>query len=118
MQTLMDLFHTFAERRQQPAFVNRTGVRRLAFSYEEIYDLSLRMARLLADKGVGPGDRVLLWGPNSSWWGIAFWGIIIRGAIAVPVDFMSDRERAETICALTEAKVVIQSRSQTGTNSS
>ncbi|HYS42387.1 MAG TPA: AMP-binding protein, partial [Geobacteraceae bacterium] len=65
---------------------------------------------LLADNGVGPGDRVLLWAPNTSWWGVAFWGIMARGAIAVPVDFMSDRERAETICGLTEAKLVVQSR--------
>ena len=110
MRTLIDLYETFEGRGTQTAFVNRTGVRRLNFSYGEIADLSLRMARLLADRGVGPGDRVLLWAPNSSWWAVAFWGIMARGAIAVPVDFMSDRERAETICDLTEARLVIQSR--------
>src|SRR5512136_3036057 len=100
MQTLLDLFETFGKRGAKTAFVNRTGVRRLEVSYGEFHDLSLKMARLLADKGVGPGDRVLIWGPNSSWWGVAYWGILLRGAVAVPVDFMSDRARAEMIMSL------------------
>ncbi len=110
MRTLIDLFGTFAGRGAKSVFVNRTGVRRFAFSYGVIHDLSMRMARLLADNGVEPGDRVLIWGPNSSWWGVAYWGIIVRGGVAVPVDFSSDRERAETIRLLTGAKLVIQSR--------
>jgi long-chain acyl-CoA synthetase len=110
MKTLADLFQTFEGRGKKTVFVNRTGVRRIAVSYGELSELSLRMAQLLAQKGVAPGDRVLLWGPNSSWWAVAYWGIIMRGAVAVPVDFMSDRARAEMIHKLTQAKVAIQSR--------
>jgi len=110
MQTLIDLFRTFEALGDKTAFVNRTGVRRLVVSYREFHDLALKMANLLAQKGVAPGDRVLIWGPNSSWWAIAYWGIIVRGAIAVPVDFMSDPARADSIRGLTNAKVVLQSR--------
>jgi long-chain acyl-CoA synthetase len=110
MQTLIDLFTTFETLGDKTAFVNRTGIRRLVVSYRELYDLSLKMANLLVQKGVGPGDRVVVWGPNSSWWAVAYWGIIIRGAIAVPVDFMSDIARAESIRSLTQAKCVLQSR--------
>src|SRR6185369_14682163 len=110
MQTLIDLFNTFEALGDKTAFVNRTGVRRLVVSYGELHALALKMANLLAQHGVAPGDRVLIWGPNSSWWGIAYWGIIIRGAVAVPVDFMSDLARADSIRQLTGAKVVLQSR--------
>ena len=110
MQTLIDLFKTFEALDDKTAIVNRTGVRRLVVSYGQFHDLALKMANLLAQKGVAPGDKVLIWGPNSSWWGIAYWGIIIRGAVAVPVDFMSDPARAESIRSLTKAKVVLQSR--------
>ncbi len=110
MKTLVDLFHTFAPLGDKTALINRTGVRRFAVSYRELSELSLKMANLLAQRGVAPGDRVLLWGPNSSWWGVAYWGIIMRGAIAVPVDFMSDRARAESIFGLTKARLVLQSR--------
>ena len=110
MQTLIDLFETFAALGDKTAFVNRTGVRRIKVSYQEFHDCALKMANLLAQGGVAQGDRVLIWGPNSSWWAVAYWGIIIRGAIAVPVDFMSDLARAESIRSLTKAKVVLQSR--------
>lgn len=110
MQTLIDLFETFEVRGDKTAFVNRTGVRRLVVSYGQFHELALKMANLLAQGGVAPGDRVLIWGPNSSWWAVAYWGIIIRGAVAVPVDFMSDLARADTIRSLTKAKIVLQSR--------
>jgi len=110
LQTLIDLFKTFEALGDKTAFVNRTGIRRLVVSYREFHDLALKMANFLAQGGVAAGDRVLIWGPNSSWWAIAYWGIIIRGAIAVPVDFMSDPARAESIRSLTRAKVVLQSR--------
>jgi len=110
MHTLIDLFNTFPALGDKTAFVNRTGVRRVVTSYSACHDLSLRMANLLAQRGVAPGDRVLIWGPNSSWWAIAYWGIVVRGAIAVPVDFMSDLARAENISRLTEAKIILQSR--------
>src|SRR5664279_609151 len=110
MQTLIDLFNTYEALGDKTAFVNRTGVRRIIVSYQEFHELALKMASLLAQGGVASGDRVLLWGPNSSWWAVAYWGIIIRGAVAVPVDFMSDLARADTIRNLTKAKVVLQSR--------
>jgi long-chain acyl-CoA synthetase len=110
MKTLIDLFTTFETLGDKTAFVNRTGVRRLAVSYLEFHTLALKMANLLAKSGIKPGDRVLLWAPNSSWWAVAYWGIIVRGAIAVPVDFMSDLARAESIRSLTKSEVVLQSR--------
>jgi long-chain acyl-CoA synthetase len=110
MQTLIDLFDTFQGLGDKTAFVNRTGMRRLVVSYRQCHELSLKMANLLAQQGVAPGDRVLIWGPNSSWWAVAYWGIILRGAIAVPVDFMSDVARADSIRGLTKAKIVLQSR--------
>jgi long-chain acyl-CoA synthetase len=110
VQTLIDLFGTFEALGGKIAFVNRTGIRRLVVTYREFHLLALKMANLLAQTGVTPGDRVLIWGPNSSWWAVAYWGVIVRGAIAVPVDFMSDLARADSIRGFTKAKVVLQSR--------
>lgn len=109
MQNLLDLFATFAGRGPKTAILHRTGVRRQHFSYGDLHRLSLCMNAWLAAHGVGKGDRVVLWGPNSPWWVVSFWGIMARGAIAVPVDFMSGRDRAETITSLTDAGLVIQS---------
>jgi long-chain acyl-CoA synthetase len=110
METLADLFATFAPRGERTALVYRTGVRRLVYSYAWLGDVGLRTAAWLGTQGVGAGDRVVLWGPNSPWWGAAFWGCVARGAVVVPVDFMSGRDRAQTITRLTGARLVLQSR--------
>lgn len=110
METLVDIFSLFHQRGDTTAFVYRTGVRRLSFTYPELHDLSLRMNRWLLSLSIAEGDRVVLWAPNSPWWAVAFWGLMARGAVAVPVDFVSGTDRAETIAELTGAKLVIQSR--------
>ena len=110
MQTLIDLFQSFPDQGTRNALIHRTGVRRLITTYGELYDSALRAASLLERHGVVPGERVLLWGANSPAWVIAFWGIIARGAVAVPVDFMSGRERAKSIAAATRSPLAFQSR--------
>ncbi|RNC68638.1 MAG: AMP-binding protein [Desulfuromonadales bacterium] len=110
MDTLSCLFASFEKWGDNTAIIYRTGVRRHTMTYRELYDLSLRMGQWLALQGVGVGDRVVLWGPNSPWWCVVFWGAVARGAVVVPVDFMSGTERATTIAGLTEAKLVVQSR--------
>ena len=110
MQTLIDLFATFVGQGDKPALIYRTGIRRLSCSYQRLDRRARQMNRWLAQQGIGAGDKVLLWAPNSPSWAVAFWGIICRGAIVVPVDFMSNQERAATIADLTGARLVIQSR--------
>ena len=110
MQTLIDLFRSFPHHGERTAFIHRTGVRRLITTYAELHESALRCASLLERHGVRPGDRVIIWGSNSPAWVIAFWGILARGAVVVPVDFMSGRERAETIAGLTRSSLIFQSR--------
>ncbi len=110
MQTLLDIFSLFEKRGSRPAFVYRTGVRRFVFTYQELDKLSRQTARLLEEKGINPGDRVLLWAPNSPWWAVAFWGIITRGAIVVPVDFISGKERALATKKASGSELIIQSQ--------
>jgi len=110
MNGLYDLLETFPMRDTRTAIIYRSGVRRLSISYGELYLLAGKMAALLEASGVGPGQKVLLWGPNHPLWAAAFWGIVARGAVAVPVDFMSGQERAESIAALSGAVLAVQSR--------
>src|SRR5512136_2382849 len=113
MQTLTDLLQSLPQWGAKPALVYRTGVRRFVCSYENLYRLALAMNSWLANQGIGRGDRVLVWGPNSPAWSIAFWGCIARGAVLVPVDFMSGGDRAATIASLTGTKLALQSRFKT-----
>ena len=108
MKTLIDLFKTF-ERRNEDVFVYRTGIRRFTFTYSNLYEFSLRMAQYFSEKGIKKGDKVAIWAPNSPSWAFSYFGILLIGAIVVPVDFVSGKNRAETIVNLSGAKFIIQS---------
>ncbi|MBU3936242.1 MAG: AMP-binding protein [Proteobacteria bacterium] len=53
--------------------------------YEEFYQKALDVAALLKERGIKKGDRVAILADNSPQWGIAYFGIVRLGAIAVPI---------------------------------
>ena len=55
----------------------------VTWTYGELRDVVTRIARVLVDEGVVPGNRVLLRAPNNAWL-VACWFAVLRvGAIAV-----------------------------------
>src|SRR6202012_5434158 len=56
----------------------------LEFTYAEFDAAASRVATLLKQAGVEPGDRVGVMLPNTPAFAIAFYGIMYRGAVAVP----------------------------------
>src|SRR6201991_1992859 len=58
----------------------------LRFTFAELDDAAARVATLLAQAGVEPGDRVGVMLPNTPAFAIAFYGIMYRGAVAVPMN--------------------------------
>jgi long-chain acyl-CoA synthetase len=56
------------------------------FSFAELDDAAARAATLLERAGVEPGDRVGVMLPNSPAFAIAYYGIMYRGAVAVPMN--------------------------------
>jgi long-chain acyl-CoA synthetase len=109
MNGLCDLLESFLKHGERTALIYRSGIRRRTCSYAELHLQAGKMAALLEASGVQPGDRVLLWGPNHPFWVVAFWGIVARGAVVVPVDFMSGQERAQSIADLSGALFAVQS---------
>ena len=69
-------------------YPNRTALRcdDLEFTYAEFDAAAARVATLLERAGVEPGDRVGLMLPNTPAFAIAFYGIMYRGAVAVPMN--------------------------------
>jgi long-chain acyl-CoA synthetase len=58
----------------------------LQLTFGEFHAAAARVATLLERAGVEPGDRVGLMLPNTPAFAIAFYGIMYRGAIAVPMN--------------------------------
>jgi len=96
LATLLDDFRRYG---RETAIVRYVGVRRRVTSYEEIARLAGRFAALLAGRRIGPGDRVVLWAENSAEWVAAFYGCMLRGVIAVPLDAYGTAEFAARVAA-------------------
>jgi long-chain acyl-CoA synthetase len=69
-------------------YPNRTALRcdDLQVSYAEFDAAAARVATLLERAGIEPGDRVGLMLPNTPAFAVAFYGIMYRGAVAVPMN--------------------------------
>lgn len=64
-------------------------------------------AGAFADLGVGKGDRVAVWAPNSAEWIIAAFGLLTAGGVLVPVNTRFRTEEAGDIIARSGAKAVL-----------
>src|SRR5882762_1300254 len=65
-KNLLNLFADFACFAGDAAVIQRRGYRREKLTYKELQAHALFWSHALAGRGVVPGDRVLLWGPNSA----------------------------------------------------
>ena len=70
----------------------RRGLRSVRWSYAEVAERACGFARELEARGVGKGERVLVWARNSPEWVAAFFGCALRGAVVVPLDVESAPE--------------------------
>jgi len=84
---------------RQIAIVRTRGVRRHAIPYGDLAVLAGRFSAELARRGIVPGDRVVLWGENSAEWVAAFFGCLLRGVLAVPLDAAGSPEFAARVIA-------------------
>jgi long-chain acyl-CoA synthetase len=104
LATLLDDFRRYG---RETAIVRHVGVRRRVTSYEEIARLAGRFAALLDGRGIGLGDRVVVWGENSAEWVAAFYGCMLRGVIAVPLDAYGTAEFAARVAADVRPSLVL-----------
>ncbi len=104
LATILDDFRRFG---REVAVVRYQGNRRRVTTYGELARLAGRFAALLAQRGIGPGDRVLVWGENSAEWIAAFHGCMLRGVLAVPLDAIGTVEFAARVAADVKPKLAV-----------
>jgi long-chain acyl-CoA synthetase len=107
---LVSLFAEFARYSRDTAVVQRRGYRREAWTYAKLAHVAFACEQELKERGVRTGDRVVLWGTNGAEWMAAFWGCLLRGAVAVPMDDGATVEFAGRVARETSAKLVIAAR--------
>ncbi len=77
--------------------VSHRGVRRYATSYGDLAQLAGRVSAELERREIRAGERVVLWGENSAEWIGVFFGCLLRGVIAVPLDAAGSTEFADRV---------------------
>src|SRR5947209_7415898 len=86
-ESLAEFFLTnFRAHRNERAYGQRCGYRTQWFTYGQVFEMARRFASNLASRGIGKGERVMLWGENSAEWVAAFFGCALRGVVVVPMD--------------------------------
>jgi long-chain acyl-CoA synthetase len=106
-QTLAEYPQLHLARKNEIAYVYRRGFRTLRWTYRQLGELAFRVARELEARDIGKGDRVLLWGENSAEWIASFFGCMLRGAIAVPMDRIAAPDFAQRVMSDVDAKLVV-----------
>ena len=104
LATLLDDFRRYG---REVAVVRYQGNRRRITTYGELARLAGRFAALLAQRGIGPDDRVLIWAENSAEWIAAFHGCMLRGVLAVPLDAHGTAEFAARVASDVNPKLAV-----------
>ncbi len=113
-------FTASAKRRGKNTAIIYLGSR---FSYSKLYELSEKFGQALIRIGVTPGQKVIIYLPNSIQWVAAWLGIQRAGGVCVPITpiytahdltYIANDSKAETIvCADTNFGYVKKSLSKT-----
>jgi long-chain acyl-CoA synthetase len=75
-------------------------------SYSALDEASARVAGLIAERGVGPGDRVGVMLPNVPYFPMAYYGILRLGAVVVPMNPLLKAREVQFYLEDPEAKLL------------
>lgn len=78
-------------------------------SFSEVEEEANKLANVLVDLGVEPGDRVALMIPNEPKYPVAYYGAIKAGAVATPLNLRMDPETLSYVVEDAGADVIVSS---------
>jgi long-chain acyl-CoA synthetase len=111
------MYETLTEhlRRQAAAQPERTAMINVAgdtiqkVTYGQFYEQASRVAGWLRQQGIGKPDRGLIIMENRPEWPLSYFGLLLAGGTAVPVDLQSRPEHLAYVLEQTQANVVFAS---------
>jgi len=104
--TLLDFFQDFASLDAE-FLIHDDGFQARRYSYREIAERARAFAAGLREQGIGPDEKIILYGENRPEWIIALWGCLLAGVIAVPIDYRSSPEFVERIRNIVGGRAIL-----------
>ena len=102
----LDDFLQFERYSERIAFVEQSSFRTVKTTYRELASGIGQSMNWLQEKGVGAGDRVILWAENSARWAMLFYACLRLRAVVVPIDAGFSESFVEKIRQKTAAKII------------
>jgi long-chain acyl-CoA synthetase len=109
-QSLIKHLGTFTKWGRETAYLQQQGYRMASWSYRDVVNAALRFAAELESRKIQPGERVLLWGQNSAEWVAAFYGCVLRGTVAVPMDQIATPDFVRRVARQVNARLLVAGR--------
>ena len=100
--TLAELFQIAAARYPDKKCLTTYNPDKFVLTFKEARDKILTLAASLVEKGVKPGDRVVLTGKNRPEWAVAYYAIASAGAVIVPLDYTLHEEELKNLIEFSE----------------
>src|ERR1035441_1250282 len=107
--TILEYLDNFRRHAREVAYVQHRGYRMQRWTYGDVLSNAYRFARELEQRGIGKGDKVILWGENCAEWVVAFFGCLLRGAIVVPIDKIAAPDFAQRVAQQVDARLCVGS---------
>lgn len=82
----------------------------ITYTYAQLHQLSLKIAALLSQEGIGREERVAILLENSPFWPAIYFGIMAIGATAVPIDPKLTPFEVNNILRDSQAKILFTSQ--------
>jgi long-chain acyl-CoA synthetase len=111
LATLITDYRRFGK---ETAVVVYRGNREHVCSYGALADLAERFAAELMRREIRSGERVVIWGQNGPEWIAAFFGCVLRGVLAVPLDAAGGADFAQRVIAETGPRLLTGDASMLG----
>lgn len=91
---------------QEVAILFREGDALREYTYGQLYQASLAVAQWLRAQGLEKGDKVAILLENRPEWPMSYFGVILAGAVAVPLDPVSRWDHVQYALEQTQARVI------------
>jgi long-chain acyl-CoA synthetase len=104
--TLIDFFGDLTAARGD-FLVYDDGFRSRTYTYAEVGLASRAFAARLDLQGVRKGDKIVFWSENRPEWIVAFWGCLLRGVVAVPIDYRASPDFLARVARIVDAKAIL-----------
>ncbi|MDQ7781898.1 MAG: AMP-binding protein [Desulfomonilaceae bacterium] len=102
-----NIFKAFADTASRSPSKTATAFLGTVYSYTVLKNLAEGFAAALAAKGIGKGDRIILYIPNSIQFVVSWLGIQRLGGVVVPITPIYTPVDLEYIASDTEAKAIV-----------